>query len=79
MCGLIWTVNSVKVIIITCYRSPNGNFDTFLTKLYDVLHFIFNYKHYVILVGDFYVHFEKPDKRCKNLTSLLTTFNMFSL
>lgn len=74
--GLVWPINDVRTIIITCLRSPNGDFNNFLNKLYDMLDFIFSYKCYVILLGDLNIHFERPDGRCKGLMPLLTSFNI---
>lgn len=79
VCGLIWNIDNIKVVIITCYRSPIGDFSNFLINMHSMLDFIFNYKYYVILIGDFNVHFERPDGRCRNLMSLLTSFNMFNI
>lgn len=33
ICGAIWKVNNLNIVILVCYRSPDGNFPYFLNIL----------------------------------------------
>lgn len=79
VCGVIWQFSDKKIIIITCYRPPNGDFIVFVDVLFDLLRFVHGNHVYIVLTGDFNLHFEKNDKKTKIFLDLLLTFDVHSL
>jgi hypothetical protein len=62
--------------VITVYRAPTGNFDTFLQKLDNILNIHNNSKSEFIICGDVNVNYlEKGDRR-QQLDTLLSTYNL---
>lgn len=76
--GVKVSINGNKFIILTTYRSPEGDFALFISKLGDLLHEVYKkYKHHnYIVCGDFNINFSK---RSNNLHSLLDTFDSYSM
>jgi exonuclease III len=79
VCGAIWHINNTKIIIVTCYRSPSGNFDTFLRAISSMLDSIFDVRYQMIVTGDFNVHFQNNDAHATQLNNTFLTFNMFGI
>lgn len=70
-------VGSFKCMILTLYRSPDGDFDLFLEILARALNFITNRKiRYIILNGDFNVIFNSKNQRKLDLLDLLASFQL---
>lgn len=57
-------LSDYKIIIVTLYRSPTGDFSIFLDKLEQIFHFIFDKysKHKIIITGNFNMNFLNKDK-----------------
>lgn len=76
VCGVMCEIGSHELIVLCCYRSPDGNFDIFLNVLNDVLHSLYKKNTYFILTGDFNVNFLKDDGRASAVRDLLESFGM---
>jgi exonuclease III len=68
-CKLIYT--NIRIMVVTVYRSPTGNFDIFLQKLHNILSVHYSNKVEFIICGDVNINYlEKRDRR-QQLDSLL--------
>ena len=72
-------LSSRRICIITIYRAPTGNFDTFCTKLDSILKHLYTPTLDVILVGDVNINYLVDSSRKKQLEALLKTYNLISL
>ena len=77
-CAAIYIPDS-NIIIISTYRSGLGNFETFLTRINQVLTHIM--KHFpadinIIICGDFNVQFAKNSQRAQEVVNTLKTFDL---
>jgi exonuclease III len=68
-------INQDKVIIISIYRAPLGNFDYFLNKLEYILNYLHKYNMEFITCGDLNVNFLENNIKEAQL-DMLTTFNL---
>jgi len=66
ICALKLTYHTLKICIITLYRSPTGDMNFFLLKLDRVLHTLYNLSHHIILCGDFNIDYLVESERKKN-------------
>lgn len=65
---------STNIYIFCCYRNPmDQNYETFLSKLEQLLEHFFNKK--CIICGDFNIDLLKSDKKTSNFLTLLTSYN----
>jgi exonuclease III len=74
-------LNSIwkRICILTVYRSPNGNFINFLTKMELILQNICKQKAKVIVCGDFNVNYIVNSCRKRQLGDLLLSLNLCSI
>jgi hypothetical protein len=74
-------VNSIwkRIRMLTVYRSPNGNFVNFLTKMESILQNICKRKAKVIVCSDFNVNYIVNSSRKRQLHDLLLSFNLCSI
>lgn len=69
---------SGKSYLIRCvYRSPTGNYDLFLSNLYDLLDKNVNVFNYILLCGDFNVNFN--DYSSNDTNDLIDLFNSYDM
>ncbi|KAB0790029.1 hypothetical protein PPYR_15674, partial [Photinus pyralis] len=68
-----------NLIIVTVYRSPNGNFDVFRDRLTNLLSFPDIWNKNVVITGDFNFKFNSPDKNCLYICDLLQSFGFTKL
>jgi len=73
MCNKIGTY-SLKFLSI--YRSPTGNFDTFVKKLEEILNLLFLNPVNLVICGDFIVNFMTDNTKKYQIISLLKTYNL---
>jgi len=66
-------VTSVNVILIGVYRPPDGNTDTFLGVMHNVLTYLNKAKH-IIIVGDFNYCFIQQSSGCNNVCNFFSSF-----
>jgi exonuclease III len=74
-------LNSIwkRVCMLTVYKSRNGNFTNFLTKMELILQNICKRKAKVIVCGDFNVNYMVNSCRKRQLDALLLSFNLCSI
>ena len=65
-----------KVIIVTVYRAPAGNFDYFLNTLDNILNFLHNHKTEFIICGDVNINYLDTNNKKNQLDTLLGTYNL---
>jgi exonuclease III len=76
ICALKIKVAKQNIIVICIYRSPHGNFEYFIKKLYNVLKILYKPKTEFVICGDFNLNFLKQTARKTKLLLLLQAFNV---
>ena len=76
ICGVKLNVNSLKVYIITVYRSPSGNFNNFLQTLDKVLNSLYTIDSHIIICGDININFLIDNEQKRKLENMLLTYNL---
>lgn len=68
-----------NLVLVGVYRSPNGDFDLFLSALESlVLHLNrFRSKHHILVGGDFNVDVRKEDHKSSTLQNVLKSLNLY--
>jgi hypothetical protein len=79
VCAIKIYLNTKKVYIITIYRAPSGNFDTFITKLDAILKKLFIVTADFIICGDININYLVDSDRKSQLVALLKTYNLTSV
>jgi exonuclease III len=69
-------LNGNKVIILSIYRAPTGNYDYFLNKLDYILNLLHRHNTEFILCGDMNINYLKSNNRKVNLVEMLNTYNL---
>ena len=69
-------LRDMKLILISVYRPPSGNFYVFLDKIELALNFVDVRSIRVIIGGDFNIHFGTSDVKVKLLRDLMNSFNL---
>jgi len=75
VCGVKLKVNSLKVYIITVYRSPAGNFNNFLQTLDKVLKSLCTIDSRIIICGDININFLIDNEQKRKLENMLLMYN----
>ena len=68
-----------KLCILAIYRSPQGNFNTFLTKLDLVLQKFFKLNFTLVVCGDVNVNYLMESHKKNELNRILQSFNLSSI
>lgn len=80
ICGLSCkNYKDKSVVVLVCYRSPDGDFNIFCENLMCVLDFIYVPGTNIILTGDFNIDASNNSRDAidyRNLTALLSSFNL---
>lgn len=77
ICGITFTSKTkMKHLILACYRSPAGNFQSFCEKIADTLDFTVKTNVNVILAGDFNLDPERDSSEIKILNNILSSYNI---
>lgn len=76
LCGI--HIKNLKLYVLSLYRSPSGDFDTFLDTLNEALNFI-GWKNRVVIAGDFNVHFGTNSHECVDLCGMLQSFGFYQM
>ena len=79
ICAVKLHILSRTIIIITVYRSPNGNIAYFLNNVEAALNQIYNNTVDIILCGDFNINYLSDDQNKEALNSLLTSYSLYSI
>lgn len=67
----------LKLIVITYYRPPSGDFNAFLSIFEEVLHTVKSLKYKLLLNGDFNIHFDRrADEKTQQFTDLINSFGL---
>jgi exonuclease III len=67
-----------KFILVCIYRSPDGDFRTFLNKLELVIHKVHSLNKKLILCGDWNINFMKHSDRLQELINLLVMYSLIN-
>ena len=67
-----------KLIVLSIYRAPTGDFSQFLKRLDDTLKYLYKPKTEFLICGDINADYllESSREKKKHLSSLLTTYNL---
>lgn len=76
VCACKLLLTNIKIIVLTIYRSPSGNFDIFLQNLDNILSSLYNKKSEFIICGDVNINYLENCDRRQQLDTLLSTFNL---
>lgn len=81
LCCVKIHVNKQNIVILNCYRSPNGDMTMFLNNLESVLHFLYKPCYVLYLCGDinidFYFGNSKKDNHFYNFERIIRTYGLF--
>jgi exonuclease III len=69
-------LNGNKVIILSIYRAPVGDYDYFLNKLDHILNFLHSHNTEFILCGDININYLEDNNRKVNLVEILNIYNL---
>jgi exonuclease III len=69
-------LNGNKVIILSIYRAPVGDYDYFLNKLHYILNLLHRHNTEFILCGDININYLEHNNRKVNLVEMLNTYNL---
>jgi hypothetical protein len=75
-CAISVNIKSFKICTVTIYRSPSGNYETFLSKLELILHKLYKDK-VKIVCGDFNVNYMVNCHKKAN-SNILSSFNLWT-
>jgi hypothetical protein len=76
ICEVKLTLYSLKMTIITIYRSPTGNFTFFLQNLDNVLQSLHTPSTHIIICGDLNINYLVENEQRKQLDNLLLMYNL---
>ena len=66
----------IQLIILAIYRSPSGNFTTFLKNLDSILSTWYSNKIEIVICGDININYLENCKKRQQLDALLQTYNI---
>ena len=69
---------NIKIIIITIYRSPTGNYNFFLRKLESLWKILYTKRIEFIICGDISINYLHSHNRRQQLYTLLAIYNLKS-
>jgi len=76
LCAIRININQTQLFIISVYRSPSGNFTTFLRNLDSILNTWYNNKTIFVICGDTNINYLENCKKRQQLDALLQTYNI---
>lgn len=75
-CAAVQLINE-KTLVVTIYRSPDGDINVFFHKLYCILEMIQNMNLKIILNGDFNININNTQhKETKQFSDIINSFNL---
>ena len=77
ICAMELKTKASKLIILSIYRAPVGDFSRFLKNLDDTLKYLHKPKVEFLICGDINTDYLLESNRKKQLSSLLATYNLF--
>jgi hypothetical protein len=78
ICAVKLNLPKIKIVIITIYRSPIGNYNYFMRKLDSFLNLLYSKKVEIVICGDINVNYIHCHIRRQQLDTLLATYNFKS-
>jgi exonuclease III len=75
-CAVSVNIDSLKICILTIYRSPSGNYDIFFIKLELILQKLCRNNAKVFVCGDFNVNYSDNCHKKDKLDDILSSFNL---
>ena len=76
ICAIRVVHSPLNFCILSIYRSPTGNFDTFIKKLEEILNLLFLNPVNLVICGDCNVNFMTDNTKKYQIISLLKTYNL---
>ena len=67
-------IKHINLIILTVYRPPGGDFNLFLDIMNSILDILTVYRTYVVVLGDFNIHFNLNNNRKKGFMDLMNSY-----
>jgi hypothetical protein len=78
VCAIKLNLSTKRFCIITVYRAPVGNIDTFITKLDTILRNLYAPTQEYIICGDINVNYLSDSERKNRLDAVLRTYNLIN-
>jgi exonuclease III len=78
ICAFKIKLTKIKIVIITIYRSPTGNYNCFLRKLDSFLNVLYTKKNEYIICGDININYLHCHNRRQQLDTILVLYNLKS-
>jgi len=75
ICAVKLNLPKIKTVIITTYRSPNGNYNYFVRKSDSFINALYTKKMKFIICGEIYINYLHCHNRRQQLDMLLATYN----
>jgi hypothetical protein len=79
VCALQIYYTFLNICILVIYRSPTGNFNTFVTQLDKILQKVCTIKSNPIICGDVNANYLQESDKKSQLDALLKSYNLFSI
>ena len=79
VCAVKLNLRSKRFCIITVYRAPTGNIDTFITKLDTILRNLYSSTQEYIICGDININYLSDSERKSRLDAVLRTYNLINI
>jgi hypothetical protein len=76
ICALEKEIEASKLIVLSLYRAPTGDFNRFIENLDDTLKYLYEPKTEFLICGDINTDYFTESNRKKQLSSLLTMYNL---
>ena len=76
ICAVELETRASKLIVLSIYRAPTGDFNQFLKKLDDTLKYLYKPKTEFLICGDINANYLLESSRKKHLSPLLKTYNL---
>lgn len=76
VCAISMKIGNNKIAVISLYRPPKGNLDTFLSNLWKLLNKASNSCNYIIICGDFNIDSMTASTKLKQLLDIFQSFNL---
>jgi exonuclease III len=74
ICAIQLDIKTCKLIIISLYRAPSGDFNQFLKRLDTTLKYLYNPKSEILICGDININYLNESNQKKQMNSLLITY-----
>jgi hypothetical protein len=76
VCAIKLSNSPINLCVLSLYRSPSGNFDTFILKLEEILNILFQNQVNLVICGEFNANFMTNNTKRYKIISLLKRYNL---